>query len=43
MLYNLSEEESADEEFIEELSPRGVFEEVFSGESNEESLRQNRD
>ncbi len=39
MFYDLSEEESADEEFIEELSPGGISEKDFSGESNEELLR----
>ncbi len=43
MLYNLSEKEPADKEFIEELSLDGISEEGFSGESNEELLKQNRD
>ena len=43
MFYNLNKEESADEEFMEELSPGGASEEGFNRELNEEPLRQNRD
>ncbi len=39
MLYNLNEEESTNEKFIEESFPGGVSEEGLYGESNEELLR----
>jgi len=39
IFYNLNKEESADEEFMEEISPGGASEEGFNRELNEEPLR----
>ena len=39
IFYNLSEEEFADEKFIEELFLGGASEEDLNRESNEESLK----